>query len=173
MMAGAPQETSKADLVGAVRAELRRLTTEIDGVDARAAAFFGTNRTDQHCIDVVASQGPLTATQLAKITSLSSGGLTVALDRLERAGLVRRRPNPDDRRSVLIEATEETRRLGRQFFGPLSRKEQELLERYDADRLEAIREFLHDLADALARHQQAGSDPVSHSGSPAANAPRR
>lgn len=164
MRARAHQETSKAELVGAVRAELRRLTTEIDGVDARAAAFFGTNRTDQQCIDVVASQGPLTATQLAKVTSLTSGGLTVALDRLERAGLVRRLPNPDDRRSVLIEATEQTRRLGRRFFGPLAREEQRLLERYDADRLEAIREFLHDLADALAGHQLTGLGPLAAPG---------
>jgi DNA-binding MarR family transcriptional regulator len=33
---------------------------------------------------------------------LSSGGVTVALDRLERAGYVRRRPNPSDRRSLLV-----------------------------------------------------------------------
>jgi DNA-binding MarR family transcriptional regulator len=159
MRARAGQGKSKADLVGTVRAELRRLTTEVDGVDARAAAFFGTNRTDQRCIDIVASQGPLTATQLAQVTSLTSGGLTVALDRLERAGLVRRLPNPDDRRSVLIEATEETRRLGREFFGPLARQEQRLLERYDTEQLEAMREFLHDLANALAHHPNARIGP--------------
>jgi DNA-binding MarR family transcriptional regulator len=46
--------------------------------------------------------GPSTPTRLAAATGLSSGGVTVALDRLEKGGYVRREPNPDDRRSLLI-----------------------------------------------------------------------
>ena len=42
---------------------------------------------------------------LAKRTDLSSGAMTNRLDRLERAGLIRRLPDPDDRRGVLIELT--------------------------------------------------------------------
>jgi DNA-binding MarR family transcriptional regulator len=44
---------------------------------------------------------------LAKRTDLSSGAMTNRLDRLEKAGLVRRLPDPDDRRGVLIELTAE------------------------------------------------------------------
>jgi DNA-binding MarR family transcriptional regulator len=36
---------------------------------------------------------------------VTSGGLSLMLDRLERAGLVRRRPHPEDRRSVLVALT--------------------------------------------------------------------
>lgn len=57
-----------------------------------------------------------------------------------------------------MEATERTRRLGREFFGPLSREEQRLLARYDTEQLEAIREFLGDLAYAVERHQMTGPD---------------
>jgi DNA-binding MarR family transcriptional regulator len=46
--------------------------------------------------------GPSTPTRLAEWTGLSSGGVTVALDRLEKAGFIRRDRNPEDRRSVLI-----------------------------------------------------------------------
>jgi DNA-binding MarR family transcriptional regulator len=46
--------------------------------------------------------GPSTPSRLAAWTGLSSGGVTVALDRLEKAGYVRREPNPDDRRSLLV-----------------------------------------------------------------------
>jgi DNA-binding MarR family transcriptional regulator len=45
------------------------------------------------------------AGSLAKRTELSSGAMTNRLDRLEKTGLVRRLPDPDDRRGVLVELT--------------------------------------------------------------------
>ena len=44
------------------------------------------------------------AGSLAKMTELSSGAMTNRLDRLEKAGLVKRLPDPDDRRGVLDRA---------------------------------------------------------------------
>ena len=38
---------------------------------------------------------------------VSSGGMTNRLDRLERAGLIRRNPNPDDRRGTLVSLTDD------------------------------------------------------------------
>ena len=46
------------------------------------------------------------AGSLARRTELSSGAMTNRLDRLEKAGLVRRTPDPEDRRGVLIELTD-------------------------------------------------------------------
>jgi DNA-binding MarR family transcriptional regulator len=43
---------------------------------------------------------------LANDLELSSGAMTSRLDRLEEAGLVRRLPDPDDRRGVVVELTE-------------------------------------------------------------------
>jgi DNA-binding MarR family transcriptional regulator len=45
------------------------------------------------------------AGELAKFSELSSGAMTNRLDRLEKAGFVKRLPDPDDRRGVLIELT--------------------------------------------------------------------
>jgi len=44
--------------------------------------------------------------QLASWAELSSGAMTNRVDRLEQAGLVKRVPDPDDRRGVLVELTE-------------------------------------------------------------------
>src|SRR3954467_3883711 len=44
--------------------------------------------------------------QLAANADLSSGAMTNRLDQLERAGLVGRRPDPDDRRSIKVSATD-------------------------------------------------------------------
>jgi DNA-binding MarR family transcriptional regulator len=44
--------------------------------------------------------------KLAKHDQLSSGAMTARLDRLEERGFIRRLPDPDDRRGVLVELTE-------------------------------------------------------------------
>ena len=47
----------------------------------------------------------LNPTQLMRATMISSGGMTKRLDRLAEAGLVERRPDPDDRRGTLVRLT--------------------------------------------------------------------
>jgi MarR family transcriptional regulator, organic hydroperoxide resistance regulator len=58
--------------------------------------------TDMQTIHILQLYGPSTPGRLAAGTDLSSGGVTVALDRLEKAGYVRRQLNPADRRSLLV-----------------------------------------------------------------------
>jgi DNA-binding MarR family transcriptional regulator len=62
--------------------------------------------------------------ELAKFMELSSGAMTNRLDRLEQAGLIRRLPDPDDRRGIQVEATDEGRRLYKETVGVQARKEQ-------------------------------------------------
>jgi DNA-binding MarR family transcriptional regulator len=47
----------------------------------------------------------LTPTKLSEEALISTAGMTNRLDRLEQAGLIRRLPDPDDRRGVLVELT--------------------------------------------------------------------
>jgi DNA-binding MarR family transcriptional regulator len=61
--------------------------------------------------------------ELARDHELSSGAMTNRLDRLEEAGLVRRIPNPDDRRGVVIELTEEGQRVWRASVDAQAQKE--------------------------------------------------
>src|SRR3954470_2113728 len=53
----------------------------------------------------------LTPTRLAEEALISTAGMTNRLDRLEQAGLVRRLPDPEDRRGILVELTGEGREL--------------------------------------------------------------
>lgn len=50
-------------------------------------------------------EGGMTPTQLLRWVVLTSGGMTARLDKLEEAGLIRRRPDAGDRRMVVIELT--------------------------------------------------------------------
>jgi MarR family transcriptional regulator, 2-MHQ and catechol-resistance regulon repressor len=63
---------------------------------------------------------PLTPSEISDRTLISSATMTSALDRLERQGLVRRLPNPEDRRSVLVEVTEAGRALCDRFLPGIS-----------------------------------------------------
>src|SRR4051812_22284886 len=63
---------------------------------------LGVNVTDMECLALLFFKGIATPTELAKYTGLSSGATTAMLDRLEKARLIKRRPNPNDRRGILI-----------------------------------------------------------------------
>ena len=64
------------------------------------------------------------AGELAELSDLSSGAMTSRLDQLEKAGLVRRLRDPDDRRGVLVEPTEKGKKLWEKAMGVQARKEQ-------------------------------------------------
>ena len=52
-------------------------------------------------------EGAITPAQLNGILRQTSAGITKTISRVEQRGLVQRRPNPNDSRSVFIELTEE------------------------------------------------------------------
>ena len=56
------------------------------------------------------ADGPLTQRALGERLSITSGAVTMLIDRLEAAGWVRRGPHPTDRRYVLLELTEQAER---------------------------------------------------------------
>lgn len=70
----------------------------------------GLDRRSYHVLGKLRSVGPpyrRSAGQLAEHMGLSSGAMTNRLDRMESAGLVRRLPDPNDRRGTLIEPTDD------------------------------------------------------------------
>ena len=80
----------------------------------------------------------LTPTALFEAAMMSSGGMTARIDRLERAGLVERRPHPTDRRATLVRLTDKGFNLietimprheetARDILAPLSLDEQKTL----------------------------------------------
>jgi DNA-binding MarR family transcriptional regulator len=83
----------------------------------------------------------LTPTELARSRMLTSGGATAAIDRLERKGLVSRKPNPADRRGSLVGLTEEGVRIMDEAMTRHAEAEQALLASLgekDRERLAAL-----------------------------------
>ena len=75
----------------------------------------------------------LSPTRLGKGLMLSSAGVTSRIDRLERRGLVRRLPDPDDRRGVIVELTDQGLEVVDAAVAALAISDRELIERLDPE----------------------------------------
>jgi DNA-binding MarR family transcriptional regulator len=150
--------TRQRELIKEARSAMRRLSAEIDGLDQRTAEHFKVGRTDVHIIDTVESRGPITATELAHAVGLTTGGLSIALERLEQIGYLRRVRHPDDRRKVMVEVTDAIVPLQKTMFAALGRRMQAILRGYTEDQLATIVDFLDSAAAAIGAAGLDGSD---------------
>jgi DNA-binding MarR family transcriptional regulator len=66
------------------------------------AGRVGISSSDLECLDFLNLEGRVTAGRLAEVTGLTTGAITGVVDRLEKAGLVRRERDDNDRRKVFI-----------------------------------------------------------------------
>ena len=85
------------------------------------------------------------AGKLATDLRLSSGAMTNRLDRMEAAGLIRRLPDPDDRRGTLVEPTEEGHAAWDRTVGAQARRERTLMEVLSDLDKERLHDLLRDL----------------------------
>jgi DNA-binding MarR family transcriptional regulator len=72
---------------------------------AALARQAGITESDLDALEHLEAAGPLTQRDLGERLSLTSGAITMLVDRLERAGWVQRGPHPTDRRYTLLELT--------------------------------------------------------------------
>ncbi|MFE0513596.1 MarR family transcriptional regulator [Streptomyces sp. NPDC058964] len=139
---------------------LRAVTVELGLHSARGANRNGMHATDVRALialmDARRAGEEMTAGGLGGALGLNSAGTTALLDRLERAGHVRRVRGERDRRRVVIEVDQRAVELGLSFFGPLIDRSVELLRGYDERQLAALRGFLGGVREAVA-----GADGVS------------
>ncbi len=105
----------RPDLDRTAMAALARILRAARVVEREMSQVFGRFGLQRGEFDVLAAlrrSGPpyrLKPGDLSAALLLSTGAMTNRLDRLEAAGLVRRRPDPDDRRAVLVELTRRAR----------------------------------------------------------------
>ncbi len=137
--------------VTAVVTEIRLLSAEIDRLDQHAADQFGVNRTDLRAIEALSNARSLSPTALADKLGFTTGGVTTVIDRLERAGYVRRVPDLSDRRRLVVEATEHLAEREQAIFGGLLRALPELVSTFSTAELGVIATFLMQLRSLLAQ----------------------
>ncbi len=98
-------DTSPMGIIG----RISRISRHLDHYLQKNYSQFGLNGGDFDVLATLRRFGQpyqLTPTQLFNSLMLSSGAMTNRLDRLEEDGLIERRPNPEDRRGILVTLTE-------------------------------------------------------------------
>jgi DNA-binding MarR family transcriptional regulator len=91
-----------------VLSRVSRLTRHLDRARRSAFAGHGLEPWEFDVLAALRREGPpyeLSPGALLRTTLVTSGTMTNRVDRLEQAGLVRRRPDPHDRRGVLVTLT--------------------------------------------------------------------
>ena len=135
---------------------LRAVAVELGLHSARFADGHGMHPTDVRALialmDARRAGEELSAGRLGAALGLNSAGTTALVDRLERAGHVRRVRSAEDRRRVVVEVEDGAVELGWAFFGPLIERSVELLRGYDEHQRAAIRGFLEGVREAAAGH---------------------
>ena len=137
----------RADLVDRLMTAGRAQSAATVMFHATVAGLQGLSATEEKALDLLDRFGPLTAGELADRSGLAPPSVTGLINRLERKGFARRVPNPDDRRSVLVEVDRE--RLFASMaplFEDWVRSLHELWAGYTDEQLEVILRFLNEAA---------------------------
>lgn len=135
-------------------AEVRASQRATDVVDDLVCELLGINRTDARCLDILDQHGTMTAGALAEASALTTGAITALLDRLGRAGYIRRVPDRGDRRRVLVELTPKAVQATNELMGPLGAAAERLAARFSDDDLRLCLEFVRVGREMQERHAE-------------------
>src|ERR1700722_2724983 len=111
----------------------------------------GLSAVERKCIDVLRRLGPVTAGTIAEHTGLTTGAVTGLMDRLEKAGYVRRERDPHDRRKVVVQLlpNEEMDALLATAFGPFGDDMAKIAANYSEAERRVIADWIARTTEAL------------------------
>ena len=135
-----------------VTARISRISLHIARHQEDAFGRFGLNRGEVGVLSALRIAGPphrLSPTRLFKGLMLSSAGMTSRLDRLESRGLVKRSADPTDRRAIVVELTDEGRKVLEDAVVENTQSERALLDGLSANDIAALGRLLRRMLAAL------------------------
>lgn len=100
-----PQKSSarRDELMTELQGEARRYMAAYALFNQAVADHLGLHPTDVQCLNLLSlERDPVTIGRVAELTGLTTGSATRLVDRLERAGYVRRERDAEDRRRVMV-----------------------------------------------------------------------
>src|SRR5438132_58761 len=104
----------------------------------------GISSSDLECLDFLNLEGRVTAGRLAEVTGLTTGAITGVVDRLEKAGLVRRERDENDRRKVFIAVVPERAMKIGQFYVPMQQAMEKVFGGYSDQELRLLLRFANE-----------------------------
>jgi DNA-binding MarR family transcriptional regulator len=137
-----PQDDQDGELAGRIIATMTDLAGALGRLNDLIAQHLGIAQTDLLCLHVLDRAGASTAGALSSRLGRTTGAVTHMIDRLEKAGYVRRRPDPRDRRRVLVEASAPALERIAAFYDGLDARSRRSMAAFSGDQLAAIHAFL-------------------------------
>lgn len=129
-----------------IHMSLRELVDASEAARTRVAKQQNLHPTDMACLGYLRRAGkPVSPKQITAHLNLTSGSGTALLDRLEGAGYTRRVPNPEDRRSVLIELDAEKAKEPLARLSEIEGSYSVMADSFSEKDLEAISRFLDEM----------------------------
>ncbi|HKX32171.1 MAG TPA: MarR family transcriptional regulator [Blastocatellia bacterium] len=131
-------------MIEAINLAGRELSTAGVMFHSVVAERLGLNTTDHKALDLLIRLGPMTAGQLAELTGLTTGAVTGIIDRLERAELVRRERDLNDRRRVIIQPVLDPERMKELegLFKSMAQAMAEMAASYNDQELKIILDYM-------------------------------
>ena len=151
MPKAAPRVTPRERLLVALDEAIRKVGAQAVLISDLVATRVGINSTDLECLDLLQLDGPSTAGQMSTRSGLTTGATTAMIDRLERAGYVRRRRDANDRRVVVVEVLEHCGLHIAPLYQPIQKDLEKLHARYSNRELAIVVRYLTEALEAGAR----------------------
>jgi DNA-binding MarR family transcriptional regulator len=144
MKSAVSRPKARAALLQELEEAMRRSSAQGVLFGQTVASVAGISGSDLECLDFLNLEGRVTAGRLAEVTGLTTGAITGVVDRLEKAGLVRRERDEADRRKVFIATVpENVARIGR-FYVPMQQAMHKLWSTYSEAELQLLLRFAHE-----------------------------
>jgi len=134
----------RASLLGELEEAMRRSSAQGVLYGQTVANVAGIANSDLECMDILYLEGRVTAGRLAEVTGLTTGAITGVVDRLEKAGLVRRERDESDRRKVYIAVVPETAMKIGQLYVPMQQAMQKVFSAYSDEELRLLLRFANE-----------------------------
>ena len=132
---------ARAALLEALEQAMRKASAQGVLYGQSVANAVGISGSDLDCLDLLNFEGRVTAGRLAEVTGLTTGAITGVVDRLEKAGLVRRERDEADRRKVyIVILPASAAKIGR-YYLPLQEKMHKVWGTYSDAELQLLLRF--------------------------------
>jgi DNA-binding MarR family transcriptional regulator len=151
MPKAAPRVTPRERLLVSLDEAIRKVGAQAVLISDLVATRVGINSTDLECLDLLQLDGPSTAGQMSARSGLTTGATTAMIDRLEKAGYVRRRRDASDRRLVMVEVLDHCGSHITPLYQPIQKDLEKLHARYSNRELEIVVRYLSEATEAGAR----------------------
>ena len=135
---------ARAALLQDLEEAMRRSSAQGVLFGQTVANVAGISGSDLECLDFLNLEGRVTAGRLAEVTGLTTDAITGVVDRLEKAGFVRRERDETDRRKVFIATVpENVAQIGR-YYVPMQAAMHKVWSSYSEAELHLLLRFATD-----------------------------